>query len=180
LPKNTTIAVFTALVFLLLLPAIGLADEISATQATGKPADQTVVDDPWHITEWRLQTSLYTKHWDPDPEHNNHQKLIGIEAGFANRWRLGAAIFENSFYQNSQLLYAGKEWNFPGSKNAYFKLMGGLLHGYKDEYKNKIPFNNLGIAPVILPAIGYRFHGFNIEADFAGLAAVTILAGYSF
>ena len=85
MPQNTTIAAFTALALLLPLPAIGLADENSATEATSKPAVQTTAEDSWHVTDWRLQTSLYTKHWNPDPEHNNHQKLIGIEAGFANQ-----------------------------------------------------------------------------------------------
>jgi hypothetical protein len=28
---------------------------------------------------WYAQTSVYTKHYSPDPDHNNNQDLIGIE-----------------------------------------------------------------------------------------------------
>ena len=28
---------------------------------------------------WYLQTSVYTRHFNPDPEHNNHQDLLGLE-----------------------------------------------------------------------------------------------------
>ena len=28
---------------------------------------------------WYVQTSVYTKHFSPDPEHNNNQDLIGLE-----------------------------------------------------------------------------------------------------
>ena len=41
------------------------------------------------IAEWRFQTSLYTKHWDPDPEHVNNQKLLNIEFETTNRWIYG-------------------------------------------------------------------------------------------
>ena len=137
-------------------------------------------DRPWQITEWRLQVSFYTWHWHPEPRHNNHQHLIGLEAEFDDQWRLGAALFENSFNQNSQLVYVAREWDLLGSPYFYIKLMGGLLHGYKGEYRNKIPLNGLGTAPVILPAIGYHFEHFHIEAGFGGVAAVTMMVGYSF
>lgn len=30
---------------------------------------------------WYVQTSVYTRHFSPDPEHNNNQDLIGIRNG---------------------------------------------------------------------------------------------------
>jgi len=33
----------------------------------------------WSIDRWFIFTSVYTKHFDPDPDHVNNQKLLGIE-----------------------------------------------------------------------------------------------------
>jgi len=135
---------------------------------------------PWDVAAWNLQISLYTKHFDPDPEHVNHQKLIGLEAVFENYWLGGLAVFDNSFGQNSQFLYMGKSWRIRHSRYWYFKLMGGLLHGYKEPYDDKIPFNGLGVAPAILPALGFRYKRVMVEANLAGTAAMTITAGIRF
>jgi hypothetical protein len=135
---------------------------------------------PWEIKEWRIQTSLYTKHFDPDPDHVNNQNLIGLEVGFENNWLAGAAFFQNSFGQDSQYIFMGKTWSLFSSKYWYFKLTGGLLHGYKEPYEDKIPLNGLGIAPAILPALGFKYKMFLIEANLAGTAAMTITAGIAF
>lgn len=135
---------------------------------------------PWRVAAWNVQTSLYTKHFDPDPEHNNDQNLIGIEAVFANDWLTGAAVFDNSFGQSSQLVYVGRTWPILHSKYWYFKLTGGLLHGYTEPYEDKIPFNGLGIAPAIVPSLGFRYRRVLVEANLGGLAVVTFTAGVRF
>ena len=134
----------------------------------------------WSIEGWNIQTSLYTRHFDPDPDHNNNQRLIGIEARFDRQWLGGIALFDNSFGQNSQMIYLGKYWTLFGSEHWYGKLTAGLLHGYKEPYEDKIPFNSLGIAPVIIPSLGFRYRWFLAEANLAGLAAVTLTAGITF
>ena len=103
------------------------------------------------IAEWRFQTSLYTIHWDPDPEHVDYSKLINFEFETTTRWIYGFAYFDNSFGQPSQYLYAGYSWPLFGKDWTYFKLTGGLLHGYKEPYDEKIPLNQLGVAPAIVP-----------------------------
>ena len=50
---------------------------------------------------WYLQTSVYTRHFSPDSEHNNNQDLIGIEHHDASGWLFGGATFRNSFRQRS-------------------------------------------------------------------------------
>jgi len=134
----------------------------------------------WKVHEWRLQTSLYTKHFDPDPDHVNSQKLIGFEAVFENRWLAGGAFFQNSFGQDSIYVYMGRTWPLFGSRFWYFKLTGGLLYGYKEPYEDKIPLNGLGIAPAILPALGLKYKMLFVEANIAGTAAMTITAGIAF
>jgi hypothetical protein len=58
--------------------------------------------------------------------------------------------------------------------------MGGLLHGYKEPYEDKIPLNQLGVAPAIVPALGFRYKWFIAEANLGGLAVVTVTAGVRF
>ena len=135
---------------------------------------------PWSIDGWSLQTSIYTKHFDPDPEHVNNQKRLGLEAHFTNRWLAGLAVFDNSFGQPSQFLYMGKSWQLFGSDYWHFKLMGGLLHGYKEPYEDKIPLNGLGVAPAIVPSLGFRYKWFLAEANLGGLAVNTFTAGVRF
>jgi len=134
----------------------------------------------WEVEQWYIFTSLYTKHWDDDPEHVNHQKLLGGEALMKNNWVFGLALFDNSFGQNTQYLYAGYRWNLFHSKLFYFKLTGGLLHGYKEPYEDKIPLNGLGVAPAILPILGFQYKWFATELSIAGTAAITITAGIAF
>jgi hypothetical protein len=134
----------------------------------------------WKISGWNIQTSLYTKHWDSDPEHTNHQKLIGPELVFENDYLVGLAIFRNSFDQPSQFLYIGKTWRLFRSEYFYFKLVGGLLHGYKEPFEDKIPLNGLGVAPAILPSFGIRYKRVMVEAQIAGTAAITITGGLRF
>jgi hypothetical protein len=127
-----------------------------------------------------LYVSLYTKHYDPEPNHVNDQQMLGIEFYKTGNRLLGVAIFDNSFGQESQYLYVGKKWSFLESDRWYFKLTGGLLHGYKEPYADKIPLNGLGIAPAIVPTIGYNYK--NVFAEFAqlGLAAGMINVGITF
>jgi len=132
------------------------------------------------IQEWRFRTSLYTKHWSDDPDHVNDQKLINIEFETTTRWLYGFAHFDNSFGQPSQYLYAGYSWPLFGKDWAYFVLSGGVLHGYKEPYEDKIPLNDLGFAPAIVPTFGLRYKRVFTEIQILGTAAVTITAGFSF
>ena len=154
-----------------------LSTHIYAEEDTDSDAEQS---SGWNISGWNIQTSLYTKHWDPEPDHTNKQKLIGPELVFENDYLVGLAIFRNSFDQPSQFLYIGKTWRLFRSEYFYFKLVGGLLHGYKEPYEDKIPFNGLGVAPAILPSFGFRYKYIMLEAQIAGAAAITITGGLRF
>jgi len=132
------------------------------------------------ITEWRFQTSLYTKHWDPDPDHVNNSKLLNIEFETSTRWLYGFAYFDNSFGQPSQYIYAGYTWPMFKKDWAYFKLTGGFLHGYKEPYEDKIPLNQLGVAPAIVPAFGLKYKRVFTELQILGTAAITWTAGFNF
>jgi hypothetical protein len=155
-----------------------MADETGAQ--VDQPATEQVSDSGWRVDLWQIHFSIYTKHFDPEPDHVNNQKLWGVEAVMKNQWALGFALFDNSFGQNSEYLYIGKRWQLWGSKLWYFKLTGGVLHGYKEPYEDKIPLNDLGFAPVIVPMLGFRYKYFVTEFNLAGNAAAMITAGVIF
>jgi len=155
---------------------LGLSAPLQAAE-TEAAADRA---SPWKIQGWNLQFSLYTRHWDPSPEHNNDQNMVTVEARFQDEWLAGISAFDNSFYQPTQLVYVGKTWALLDSPHWYVKLIGGLIHGYKEPYEDKIPFNGLGVAPAILPSLGFRHGHLVIEAHLAGLAAMTVTAGVRF
>jgi hypothetical protein len=128
---------------------------------------------------WLVQTSVYTRHFSPAPEHNNQQDLIGLERNEASGWVYGAATFRNSFAQRSFYGYAGKR--FASSTHpVYFKITGGLLHGYRGEFRDKIPLNRYGIAPVIIPAAGLNFGPVTTEAVLLGASAAMLNVGVRF
>ena len=112
---------------------------------------------------WLLQTSIYTRHFHPDVQHVNHQRLVNLEYQRADDWLAGAAFFRNSFGQPSEYLYLGKLWRPFSEQAVHVKLTGGLLHGYRGEFRDKIPFNKSGVAPVLLPSIGYSTRRFTSE-----------------
>ena len=132
------------------------------------------------IEEWHFSTSLVTWHWSPNDEHNNQTHLLDLEFVTTKRWVYGFAWFDNSFGQTSQYLYAGYSWDLFGQDWVYFKLTGGLLHGYKEPYEDKIPFNGLGVAPAAIPTFGFKYKRVFSEIQILGGAAVTITGGFTF
>lgn len=134
----------------------------------------------FEIKEWRFRTSLYTRHWDPEPEHDNSTALINFEFETSKKWFYGFAWFDNSFGQPSQYLYAGYSWKLFRKDWAYFSLSGGLLNGYDEPNENKIPLNGLGIAPAMIPTFGVKHKRVFAEVQILGNAAIVVTAGFSF
>lgn len=105
-------------------------------------------------------------HFNPSPEHVHWNHLFGVEL-LTPRWTrfgatrtvLGAVALDNSFGQPSQYVYAGLEWDVMtlGPGTLWGNITAGLLHGYRGEHQDKIPFNSLGTAPVVIPALGWRY-----------------------
>jgi hypothetical protein len=128
-----------------------------------------------------VQTSLYTVHFDPDEDHTNNQRLLAVELDKASGWVFGFAFFQNSFDQPSQYLFGGYSWTLPKTRDmAYFKLTGGLLHGYKGEHQDAIPFNSSGIAPAILPSFGIKYKWVSSELMIFGTAGLMFSLGVNF
>jgi len=161
----------------------GLMLLLGAWPAAAKASDGW--REQWHwppameLSHVLVQTSLYTRHFSPDPEHTDHQQLISINLHNPERWFIGFARFKNSFSQDSHYLYAGRElpiWA-SGDIRVRAKLTAGALHGYRGEYRDKIPFNHYGVAPAILPKLGASWRRLETDLTVFGTAGLIITAG---
>jgi hypothetical protein len=150
---------------------VGLLLAMSCTTAASESAQESGF--------WQLQTSVYTRHFSPSSEHNNRQKLIGLERNEASGWLYGAATFRNSFDQRSFYAYAGKRFE-SAEHPLYLKLSGGLLYGYKGEHRDKLALNRLGVAPALIPAVGINLSPITAELVLLGSSAVLANIGWRF
>jgi len=128
---------------------------------------------------WYLQTSVHTTHWSHDPDHNNHQDLIGLERNRADGMVFGGATFRNSFSQRSNYIYAGKRFDWEGTP-FYAKVTGGALQGYHGKYRDKIPLNHYGVAPAIIPSLGATLGPLGAELVVLGGSAAMVNVGVRF
>ncbi len=151
------------------LPAIALALAcLLSTNASAQTADESSLGwepCPDRLLEpgsekaslnWDLTLSPYTYHWSKSVEHKR-VTLVALDRRSENNGFCGLALFSNSFGQPSAYLYTGKRWDgLFGNPKLFTKLSFGLIYGYKGAYKNKIPANNFGVAPAIVPSLGYE------------------------
>ncbi|MES1264953.1 MAG: hypothetical protein ABUU24_04780, partial [Variovorax sp.] len=138
--------------------------ETRAQSASPDPVTQDSVPDaaqPWRTDRFFLATSIYTKHFHYSPEHNDNQNLIEAEWNITGQWLAGVSLFDNSFAQSSQYVYGGYKFRpLESAQPLYLKLTAGIVHGYRGQYQDKIPFNSSGFAPAIIPSIGYCVNRF--------------------
>lgn len=129
-----------------------------------------------------VQSSLYTDHFSPDPEHTNNQQLISVELHNPDLWFTGFARFKNSFNQVSHYLYVGRELTMWESDDTRIraKLSAGALHGYRGEFRDKIPFNRYEVAPGILPSVGVSWKRLETDLIVFGAAGLMVTAGVRF
>jgi len=107
--------------------------------------------------KWDLTLSPYTHHWRASHEHRP-VKLVSLDSHVAGGRFCGLALFTNSFGQESAYAYVGQQWDgIFGVPQLFSKVSVGLIYGYRDEYQHKIALNKLGVAPAIIPSLGYSF-----------------------
>jgi len=126
-----------------------------------------------------IQLSPYSIHFNEGPEHTGHPWLIGIEWQDKSRWLAGFSYFNNSFNQKCEYIYGGYTFSLGENiQNWYIKVTGGLIYGYKEPFEDKLPINHNGIAPVIIPGIGYKYDRFNAQVNFLGANGLMFTFGY--
>ena len=137
----------------------------------------------------RLTYGPWAYHFNPSDEHVDYNHLVAVEF-LTSRWtflgaersQIGFALFDNSFGQFSQYLYVGQEWDLLplGPGQLFANVTAGLLHGYKEPYQDKIPFNGAGVAPVIIPSLGWRYRRFAVTATVLGTNGFLFGASWHF
>ncbi len=128
-----------------------------------------------------LQGGTYI-HFSSSKDHSGSNLMVGLEAMKSNNWLYGLALFDNSFGQFSQYAYVGKNWDLSGSlENFHLKLTGGIIHGYKEPWDDKIPFNSSnGWAPGIVPSFGYKKGRFGADVMLLGNSGLMFSIGTDF
>ena len=177
----TSYGSFASLVATVLLDmlATGALAQSPPSSPPVPPASQVEsVSEPWRTDRFYLETSLYTRHFSNDPAHVDKQKLVLGEWNITEQWLVGASFFDNSFGQPTQYVYGGWRYRpFEQLQPFYVKVSAGLTHGYKDQYRDKIPFNHSGIAPIVIPSIGYCFSRVCSELVLFGGAGMLVTLG---
>ena len=137
--------------------------------------------EPENDQEWDLTLSPYTYHWHDNPEHRP-VFLGALDHHVAGNRFCGLAAFRNSFGQPSAYLYIGQRWDgVLGQPNLFAKLSAGFIYGYKGKFQDKIPFNDYGVAPVIIPSLGYSFNRHDsAQIMVLGTAGVLFAYGHRF
>lgn len=108
-----------------------------------------------------LQAGTYV-HYHSDDDFAGNRLFASLEAIKSSDWLYGLAVFNNSFGQFSQYLY------------------GGMLHGYKGDYRDRVPLNDLGVSPAVIPGIGYQEGRFGADAYLLGFSGVLFTVGMDF
>ena len=120
-----------------------------------------------------LMYSPFTHHFDPSPEHR-YVWLVGVERKRADHRLSGITYFSNSFGQPSTYIFPwGQAYpNVGGVEGLFVKWSAGLLYGYVDQYKDKVPLNANGFSPAIIPSIGFERAGYSTQINLLGTAGL--------
>ena len=138
--------------------------------------------EPWRTDRYYFQFAYYTIHFHYD---ENHQQSYLFDAEYhfketwlGGQWIAGMALFQNSFGQFSQYLFGGLVWRpIEEHQPFYVKLTAGPLHGYSGQYQDKVPFNSSGVAPAIIPGVGYCVKRYCAEFVLLGTNAALLTIG---
>ena len=171
------IVTFISLIYLNPVRAQDLADwqpcpSSLATTEAPEPADNA---------RWQVTLSPYTHHWTYNAEH--HPVLLSaLDRTVAGNRFCGLALFRNSFGQPATYAYVGQRWDgIAGQAKLFAKVSAGFIYGYKGKYQDKIPFNTYGVAPAIIPSLGYDVEkNASVQAMLLGTAGILFAYGRGF
>ena len=126
-----------------------------------------------------LQGGAYM-HFNYSDEHTDYPFFVGAEVQRSDNWIYGLGLFNNSFDQFSQYLYGGYKFKFKNRfKNFNAKLTAGIIHGYVDEYQDKIPVNSEnGYGLGIVPSVGWKKDKLGFDVILLGNSGLLFTIGY--
>ncbi len=128
-----------------------------------------------------LQGGTYF-HLRNNDDYDGPNLMVGMEAIKSNDRVYGIFLFDNSFGQFSQYLYAGKKWDFSENfENLHARLTAGVIHGYKEPWDDKLPFTTRnGWSPGIIPSIGYQKGKVGFDVMLLGYEGILLTVGTNF
>ena len=142
---------------------LGAFDLWDGFRMDAKPGDQ----------QW-LAASPYTLHFTKSDEHRTVFGL-GLERQRESGQITGLGLFRNSFGQPTAYLYPwGQKFDFASLPGSYFKVTGGVLWGYRGEYRDKIPLNRLGVAPAVIFTLGHQVGPYRAGLNLLGNSGVML------
>jgi hypothetical protein len=138
--------------------------------------------------ELRVSYAPKAIHLTSDPDYVDWNHIVAFEwvmprHGFwgADRTHLGFSLFDNSYGQFSQSVYAGLEWDWREALGGrlFLSLSLGLVNGYEEPWEDKLPLNSaLGIGVTLVPAIGWQRGPLGVAASWVG-SAFTLRVSFS-
>jgi len=135
--------------------------------------------EPTHRGEFTF--SPYTYHFSYSAEHKP-VVLVALDEQLPGGRFCGISFFSNSFGQPSTYVYVGQQFNglFDNPK-LFVKVSGGIIYGYVGKYQNKVPLNNHGFSPGVIPSIGYNFSEHDsVQMQTLGNAGLMFSYGHKF
>lgn len=138
--------------------------------------------EPWRTDRYYFQFAYYTLHFHYDSDHHQSYAFDSEyhfkETWLGGQWIVGLGLLQNSFGQFSQYLFGGLVWRpIEEQQPFYVKVTAGLLHGYKGQYQNKVPLDSSGVAPGIIPSVGYCVQRYCGEFALLGFNAALFTIG---
>ena len=162
---QTCLSIFGLLLSIVCLPTV-------LAQETG---DDTPITHTLYV-----QGGAYI-HFDDDDDYAGNRLFVSAELIRSDQWLYGLGLFNNSFDQFSQYLYGGYQFEFDDSfKNFHAKVTAGIIHGYKDEFQDKLSYNSSGYAPAIIPSLGWKKDKLGVDVILLGSAGLLFTVGYDF
>ena len=148
-----------------------------------------LAQEPSAEDQMRIAYAPQARHFSHDDAYVRWNHIVALEwltsrrtLWGADRSFLGLSLFDNSYGQFSQSVYAGLEWDLTraGGGDVFLALSAGLVHGYAGPYEDKLPLNRaLGVGLTVVPAIGWRRNGLGVAASLVG-SAVALRISYTF
>lgn len=135
--------------------------------------------EPTHRGEFTF--SPYTYHFSYSAEHKP-VVLVALDEQLPGGRFCGISFFSNSFGQPSTYAYVGQQFNgLFDNPRLFIKVSGGIIYGYVGKYQNKVPLNNHGFSPGVIPSIGYNFSEHDsVQMQTLGNAGLMFSYGHKF
>jgi len=135
--------------------------------------------EPTHRGEFTF--SPYTYHFSYSAEHKP-VVLVALDEQLPGGRFCGISFFSTSFGQPSTYAYVGQQFNgLFDNPRLFIKVSGGIIYGYVGKYQNKVPLNNHGFSPGVIPSIGYNFSEHDsVQMQTLGNAGLMFSYGHKF